>query len=267
MTVPMPDPPVAYGGCPWPMDAACLAEDWEGLDPAIRTRALALASSTLRRLTAYRVGGCPVTVRPCAPRAYCAPFVPFRGSYGSDWMYPGINAQGLWVNSCGCSGNCGCSITKGLALPLPIGRVDEVKVDGNVIPSTDYEVRDGLLIYIGSDLDGWPATQNLDLPDSLPGTFSVTYLNSYPVDMAGAQAVAYLAMEFAKACKGKGKCSLPRNVTDVVRNGVSFTIQAGLFPEGRTSIEVVDAFIELWNPGGRTQPTKVWTPDMARVHR
>jgi hypothetical protein len=43
-------------------------------------------------------------------------------------------------------------------------------------------------------------------------------------------------------------------VTSVVRNGVSFTIEAGLFPGGLTSIEIVDAFILKWAPAG--SPTK-----------
>ena len=33
--------------------------------PEVQDRAPGLASATLRRLTGYRVGGCPITVRPC----------------------------------------------------------------------------------------------------------------------------------------------------------------------------------------------------------
>lgn len=260
MSVPIPE----YGGCLWPADPACLGDKWDALDALTQERALALASSTLRRLTAFRVGGCPVTVRPCAPRAFCGAFVPFSGSYGSDWMHPGINTAGLWVNSCGCSGGCGCTITKGVSLPAPIGEIYEVKVDGNVIDPADYRVVGHSLVWQGVGPSPFPATQDLSLPDSLPGTFSITYLNAYPVDLLGAQAAAFLALEFAKACKPAGKCSLPRGVTSVVRSGVSFQIEAGLFPNGRTSIDVVDAFLDLWNPDRRTQPSRVWTPDMRR---
>lgn len=252
--------PVPYGGCAWPVDPGCLGSLWEDLDPDVQERSLALASSTLRRLTAYRVGGCPVTVRPCSPAGFCASFVPFTGSFGMDWMQPGINGQGFWVNSCGCSGGCGCSVTAGVDLPGPVGRVDEVKVDGVILDEGDYEVRWNRLFWIGTGPSPFPATQDLNLPDSLPGTFSITYLNAYPVDMLGAQAAAYLAVEFANACSPTKKCKLPRNVTEVVRNGVSFTIEAGLFPQGRTGLNLVDAFIELWNPDGRTQQTRVWTP-------
>lgn len=248
-----------YGGCAWPVDETCLGDEWDELSEQIKERAIALASSTLRRLTAFRVGGCPVTVRPCSPRGFCAPFVPFSGT--SSWIDPGIGAAGLWVNACGCSGGCACEITQAIELPRPIGRVDEVRIDGDVVDPADYAIREGRwLVWTGTGESPFPAMQNMNLPDTLPGTFSVTYLNAYPVDLLGAQAVGKLAAEFAKACKPKGNCSLPRNVTNVVRNGVSFTIQAGLFPQGRTGIDLVDAYIELWNPDHRSQATLVWTP-------
>lgn len=256
-----------YGGCLWPADPACLGDKWEALDEAVRIRALALASSTLRRLTAYRVGGCPVTVRPCAPRGFCGSFVPFQGAFGQDWMRPGMNTQGLWVNSCGCSGSCGCEITDGVSLPGPIGEVYEVKVDGDVIDPADYAVAQGQVFWVGTGPSPFPATQNLNLPDTLPGTFSITYLNAYPVDMLGAQAAAFLALEFAAACKPKGKCSLPRGVVSVVRNGVTFEIEQSFFPNGETGIDIVDAYVQMWNPDHRTSPTTVWTPNQHKVAR
>lgn len=264
MSVTLPE----YGGCLWPADPACLGDAWDGLDEAIRTRALALASSTLRRLTAFRVGGCPITVRPCAPRAFSGSLSPFTGSFGLEWMNPHIAAGGNWVNSCGCSGSCGCTITDGIVLPAPVGEVYEIKVDGNIIDPDDYAIRGAdTVVWVGVGPSPFPATQNLSLPDTLPGTFSITYLNAYPVDMLGAQAAAFLALEFVKACKPAGKCALPRGVTSVVRNGVSFEIATGLFPDGKTGIDVVDAFIQLWNPEGRTQQTTVWTPQNQTTRR
>lgn len=53
-----------YDVCLWPIDPACKTEEWNALNEVDQRRALALASSTLRRLTGYRVGGCPVTIRP-----------------------------------------------------------------------------------------------------------------------------------------------------------------------------------------------------------
>ena len=84
-------------GCAWPVDPACLGDAWDTLDPTVQERATLLAGETLRRLTGYRVGGCPVTVRPC--KATCANTV-FLPYYGGGYT-PHINAGGYWVNSCG----------------------------------------------------------------------------------------------------------------------------------------------------------------------
>lgn len=249
-----------FGGCLWDIDTACLGDEWDDLDTDVQERALALASMTLHRLTGYRVGGCPITVRPCQDTT-CGHYSPYGypGYPGGYGMYP-QNYAGTWSNSCGC-GSSACSSACEVKLPFPVGRVDQVKVDGAVLDPADYQIQNGnILVWIGSDPCPFPATQDLGKADTEPGTFSVTFLNAYPVDNTGAVAAAYLAMEFARACKPKGKCTLPRGVVNVVRNGISFDIEAGLFPNGLTGIDLVDAFIEAWNPDHRTQQTRVWAP-------
>ena len=133
MTTAIPE----YGGCPWPVDPACMDATWEGLDDAVRDRALALASATLERLTGYRVGGCPVTVRPCPPEC-CVPGDAYLSVFSRGPFYPGINSNGQWVNNCGCPSGCGtCTSCCEVELPGPVGTIYEVKVDGAVIPATD----------------------------------------------------------------------------------------------------------------------------------
>lgn len=250
MSVSIPE----YAGCPWPMDPACQTAEWEGFTPEVRTRALALASSTLNRLTAYRVSNCPVTVRPTNSGHPCC-YVP-----GTDLsaFHPGVRLDGRWVNNCGCSAET-CTIT----LPRPVGVVYEVKVDGAVLPASDYYVDGHRIIWRGDGACPWPTSQDIALPDTEPGTLSVTYLNAAPVDSMGAYAVGLLAIEFAKACTG-GKCGLPKGVTGIVRAGVTFEINPGLFAEGFTGIREVDAFIMLWNPDGgkRRGASRVWSPDL-----
>ena len=130
-----------YGGCLWPADPACLGDKWDALDDSVRDRALALASSTLRRLTAYRVGGCPVTIRPVIRRGCWNSYM----TYESDWMRPQINASGQWVNNGG--GGSACEI----ALPAPVGRIDEIRVDGIALFSTDYDIQNGnILVWMGA---------------------------------------------------------------------------------------------------------------------
>jgi hypothetical protein len=251
------DPIPPTSGCPWPVDPACLGEEWDSLDDEVKDRATLLAGETLRRLTGYRVGGCPVTVRPCKRSCANVAYLPFyAGGY-----HPYINTAGYWVNSCGCHTDCSCSELCEITLPGPVGRVDTVKVDGIDIDPLDYRVDGNRLVWTGISDCPWPVCQNLALPDTEAGTFSVTYLNAWPVDTLGAYACGVMAYEYAQACIGN-KCRLPANVTSLTRQGVSMEIETGAFPGGFTGIREVDAFIAIWNPDGLRQNTRVWSPDI-----
>lgn len=263
MTTTPPEVP-AYGGCLWPIDPSCAGGDeWDALPPDQQTRALALASATLQRLTGGRVGECPITVRPCKPASawtqphMLAAYAPFQ---------PMVNSTGAWVNvGCCSSANCGCDYTCAIPLPRPVSRIDEVKVDGVVLAPTDYMLTGGnQLVWRGAGPCPFTTTQNLSLPDTEVGTYSVTYLNTYPVDSVGACAVGLLAAEYAKSIRGAKGCRLPNNVTAVTRQGVSMELVTGSFPDGLTGIREVDAFIMLWNPRGLVNGPKVWSPDSRR---
>jgi hypothetical protein len=252
------DPIAPTSGCPWPVDPACLGEEWDALDSEIQDRATLLAGETLRRLTGYRVGGCPVTVRPCKASCAGATLLPF---YGGGRFYPHLNTGGYWVNSCGCTSDCSCSELCAVTLPTPIGGIDEVTVDGLVVDPTDYTIIRDQLTWIGGGDCPWPICQDLGAGLDQPGTFSVTYLNAWPVDTLGAYACGVLAYEYAQACTGS-KCRLPNNVTSLTRQGVSMEIATGAFPGGFTGIREVDAYIAIWNPEGLRQQTRVWSPDI-----
>jgi hypothetical protein len=255
MSVTVPE----YTGCLWPVDPACLDGQWEDYTEEIQNRALALASETLHRLTGYRVGGCPLTLRPVTSDTTCPPHPIY--AYGNGSFNPFINQFGQWVNACGITKHCEVD------LPAPVGRVDEVKVSGVVLTPTDYRIDNGhLLTWQGAGPCPWSEalTQDPTAPDTDPNTMSVTYLNAYPVDGLGAYAVGILAMEYAKACVGTGKCRLPATVTAVTRGGVSYEVASGAFPDGFTGIREVDTFISLWNPQALRQRSSVWSPDIAQ---
>lgn len=250
--------PPEYAGCPWPVDPSCRTTEWNALDADVKATALAYASSTLERLTAYRVGNCPIKLRPDLGGCYMDPY---WGSYAA--LAP-VNWNGRWSNDGYCCRPHLCEV----ALPAPVGRIDEVKIDGAVIDPSNYELQNGhLLVWTGGGDCPWlpRLTQDMSLPDSAVGTFSVTYLNAYPVDLLGANAVTILALEFAKACTGK-TCQLPANVTQIVRQGISMQIASGAFPDGKTGLRTVDAYIALWNPKGRTQQGMIYSPDLPQ-HR
>lgn len=226
--------------CVWDPDPSCLGDEWEGLSDAVKERSLMLASSSLQMLTNYRVGLCPITIRPVQdkPRCGCG-------------FNPHLGVDGLWRN------NCHHRHTYGplseYAIPGPVGFIDTLMINGEVVDmdDADWRLDNGyLLVWQGEGPSPIPAYQDLNKADTQPGTWSITYSKSYPVLADGRLAVALLAAEFAKACQPKKKCSLPRGVTSVVRNGVSFTIEAGLFPGGLTNIDIVDQYILKWVPAG-----------------
>lgn len=225
--------------CVWEPDPACLGDAWDALDAETQERSLMLASSSLQMLTYYRVGTCPVTIRPCPEERRCH----------CSW-HPYL-WDGRWYNDC--DHRTACAPLSEVDIPGPVGYIESFMIDGQPVDlnGPDWRLDDGhLLVWQGEGPSPIPATQDLDKPDTEPGTWSITYSRSYPVGADGRLAVAYLAMEFAKACQPKGKCSLPRGVTSVVRNGVSFSVEAGLFPNGLTGIDIVDQFILKWAPAG-----------------
>lgn len=249
-----------YAGCPWPVDPACFADDWAVMEDSVKERSIALASSTLHRLTGYRVTNCPITIRPNASSGGC--FIPFEGN--SSAFRPGMDMTGRWVNNCGPT--CSNPRTQ-IRLPRPVGEIVNVKVDGETLYPTDTAVVDGnLLVYRGTGA-GFPASQDITLPSNAIGTMEVTYYNGYRPDSLAAYAAAMLAMEYARACTGKG-CKLPTGVTSIVRQGVAMEISSAAFPNGMTGIREVDTFIALWNPYNQRPSTIIvpGTPGVGGQH-
>lgn len=243
--------------CEWPIDPGCSPEEWAGYPPEVQARSSGLATATLRRLSGYRVGGCPITVRPCVKSCWQdLTYVWARwGNFG-----PHQTADGSWVNSCGCNTDCSCEQLCEVVLAAPVGPVSSVKVDGVDVPTTDYRIDGNRLVWIGDYDCPWPVCQDMTAADTEVGTFSVTYLNAHAPDTLAAYAAGVLAVEFAKACTGS-KCRLPSTVTAVTRQGVSFDLAAGSFAGGMTGIREVDAWISLWRPeGSPTRAATVWYP-------
>ena len=245
----------------WPIDTGCCA-DWDSYDDAVKARSAALAVQTLRMLTAYQVGGCPVTVRPCSPA--CGLGYDRYDTLLGRTYWP-VNYAGTWINTCGCSTECGHALSE-IDLPMPVGGIEAVWVDGAILDPASYRLDNGHLL-VRTDGEKWPATQDLSLPYSAVGTIAVTYLNANPVDGLGAYAAGVLACEYAKACTTGAKCRLPSGVTSIVRQGVSMDIQSGAFPDGVTGIREVDAYIHRWNPNRLKQAPTVWSPDLVVPRR
>jgi hypothetical protein len=70
------------------------------------------------------------------------------------------------------------------------------------------------------------------------------------------RAAATLAGEIGKRCVGDPSCRLPSRVTNIVREGVSFTVIDSLkmLDEGRTGVEVVDLWLTADKAGRKPRP-------------
>lgn len=240
-----------FGDCLWPITPGCF--DMDAFEPSVIERAKVLATATLRSLTAYRVGGCPRTVRPCSASSL----------HLTSPLDASIWEHGEWLNNgCACTDACGCRALSEVVLSAPVGEIHEVRVDGVVLDPSTYRLDGARLVR--TDGQAWPTSQDLTLPDTEPGTFSVTYLPGYKVDALGTIAAGVLTHEYAKACSG-GHCRLPAGVTQIARQGITMEVGADAFPNQRTGIREVDVFIERWNPHGLRTAPRVLSPDLQRV--
>lgn len=255
--------------CTWEGDFQGIQQKWDSIDESVQERALMLATSSLQMLTFNRVGTCPITIRPCPVERNCrCDWEPYRmlSSDGLYWLH-----GGQWLNACGCRIARWCAPLSEVDIPGPVGYVDSLKIDGVVIDvgTPDWRLDNGhLLVWQGDGPSPIPVTQDLNKPDTEIGTWSITYTQSYPVGPDARIAVAWLALEFAKAFVPNSKCGLPRGVRNVTRMGVSFTLEAGLFPNGLTTIDVVDQFILKWAPPGSPERNAVvFNPRNGRPRR
>lgn len=108
----------------------------------------------------------------------------------------------------------------------------------------------------------WPECNNLTLPDSEEGTWSVKVTYGRPVPELVRKAAAVLACEFIKFCVGK-PCTIPQRVTSISRQGMSATFLDPMefMSEGKTGIYLVDLAIMTYNPKGLYKKPGVYSPD------
>lgn len=274
-TTPSPQTPDGSGPCAWPLDITC-CPGWP-TDPAAWTPqhllAVEIATDMLWRRTAGRYGLCPELIRPC--RQGCTP-----DGFGTGFLFsrdtfplsPYQDHHGRWFNfGCGCGPqSCSCRPLCSIWLPGPVNAVVEVRIDGDVIPADQYRLNrrtdKGELVRVGG-LEGpcWPTCQNLELPNTEPGTFSILYLRGKAVPTAGQRALGSLACEIYKQCVGAAGCRLPERVRTVTREGVTYDMfdPGEWLEDGYTGLRDVDTWLSSVNPHHLRQPSAVFSLDVA----
>lgn len=221
------------------------------------------------------LGICQRNVRPCGDQM-CG----FQVIEGSNYMiwpsYDGLPGWGWggsawnWPNFAGCSCN---PLSRVRLAGRPVRSVLEVKLDGVVIPEeNNWQLDDWRFLTRIADADGnpqtWPSCQRMDLPDTMVGTFSVTYSYGQDVPVLGQLAASTLACQFYNSISGAGPCALPEGTVRVVRQGITIDKMATLgwfygrqgIKGWQTGIPVIDAFLNGANPHGLTRPPTMMTP-------
>lgn len=260
----------------WPYDLSCLPADWP-TDPLASIEQLVaemtigqrsaydMAVELLSKLTLGVFGMCSRTARPCS--AACARI---QGLYlgRGGWFTPYLQG-GQVYNGCGCEGPrlCVCGDERAqVALAGPVAEVVEVVVDGEVVDPGVYVTANGSLL-VRVDGGVWPLRQNLNRPLSEPDTFGVTYLQGTPVPAGGRRALSALMVELDKARCGDASCRLPSKVTNIVREGVTYSMlddPTALLDAGRTGVSEVDMWLAAVNPHGTRTRLAVYSPDIGR---
>lgn len=258
----------------WATEAdVCSPCDDYTFDTGVLPDMLQVATDVLFNLTGRQWPGvCSETIRPCGIRSGRGGTRP--RSYG-DHHY-----RGDW---CGCNRprSCGCRRLPEFRLPnYPVIEVTEVKIDGAVLPGSEYRVDDWRYLVRLPDADdvrdGWPCCQDLALADTEDDTWSVAYSWGADPPQGGVVAAAALGCQLALACNPEavagGQCRLASNVQSVVRQGVSMEFgivmdPTALFTDGRTGLPEVDLWVASVNHGRLRRRGTVMIPGKGRSVR
>lgn len=246
--------PVSYTGC---ADTTVLDQ----LTPEDRALVEDMAVQYLWNWTLRMFGQCPVTVRPC--RSACLNGWTYWTGGWASWDRTHTPVMSI-PSMCGCSESHACGPSAAtVRLPGPVGSVQSVKVDGQLLDVTAYGLDSGGLL-VRKDGGVWPTYQDLDRPDSEVGTWSVTYLYGAPVPAGGQVAAGVLARELALALCRSGSCELPQRVQTITRQGVTMAMLDPFdgLDDGKTGIWVIDSWVaSVVRP---RRPSGVWSPDVPR---
>lgn len=236
--------------CDWPIDRSVLPDLPETTDPNYSAALLArnaaedLAVSVLWALSGRRFGICEATARPCPARGH----LPWRGVGGYDPVSPFVPVffDGAW-RRLQCCGSAGChrSGPRAVHLPGPVVQIVTVTIGTTVLDEDDY-VLEGDVLYRKDER--WPF-QDLGRPLGEDRTWSVIYDRGEAVPGGVDGLTGMLAKEFLAASSGD-KCRLPRNVSGVTRNGVSYQVYNpnDIFAAGKVGLAEVDMWLAAINP-------------------
>lgn len=187
---------------------------------------VAVASELLAQLTGGRFGIWTETVMPASRNYWCEPS-PYRRRINVG----GVSRPALRLGY------------------FPIRSVLEVKIGGITLPNSAVAVVDHDWVVRTDDGD-WPK-------DNSNWTIKFTY--GEEPDAAAIAAADALVCELALACVNPSKCSLPKNVTQVTRQGLTAVLADpfAMLDNGRTGVYEVDLLLMAYP---QVSPAQVYIP-------
>lgn len=189
---------------------------------------------------------------------------------GGMWYGWGWTGIGGWWNRLFPEGwGCACIGGPEIRLP-PVSNKNTlvIEVDGVTLSlGTDYDVYDNLrLVRLADPTTGsilsWPCCQRLSTPVGQPGTWQYKVQHGVAPPAAGRLAAIEWGVQFARRLD-TSVTRLPQRAQSVNRQGLSVTVEAGsmLASDGKTGYEVIDAFLEAYNPHRLLRRARVFSVD------
>ena len=138
----------------------------------------------------------------------------------------------------------------------PVQRILSVQINGESLAPGEYAL-------INRAAVGFPYTRLACGAQCV----RVSYLWGVNPPAGGRAAAVRLAEQFLLAWDGSDDCRFPKRVTNVTRQGVSWTIldPQDFLDDGRTGLYEVDLFLKTTNPDKARRPARVFSPDMPRA--
>lgn len=174
-----------------------------------------------------------------------AGFEPYPVLYNGSFF----NCNGCSTCQCTCQG---CGITHRTRLRgYPVRQICSVWADGVALEPNQYVLLDNGVLGL---INGVPC--NIEC-------LVVRYYYGTGVPAGGRAAVLRLAEELLIASIG-GDCKLPKRVTSVSRQGLSWTLldPQDFLKDGRTGIYEIDLLLRALNPAGALRRARVFSPDI-----
>lgn len=189
---------------------------------------------------------------PCRSSLGISPYLDGNGN-----VYNSVGQVSPYGGSTGC--DCGGTVNgRHVRLRLrgtPVRSVEQVKRGDAVLDPAQYKVVNSSQLQLqgaGTDVCG----------------LEVTYTYGVAVPVIGRRAARKLARELVAGWSGDD-CNLPDRVTNVSRQGISFTVidPQDFLDDGRTGVYEVDLFLRAVNPDKARKPARVFSPDVPKAIR